>query len=390
MPIRALEILSRDENFPFGNSVESFFEKYSVLEDVEIYKFFYDPDPEFTGSIDLEKIKYKSKIIFWISSDSFDTAEGERFLIEGDNNTKELRKIEKICELHSDKIFIVCSWQFNLNSYIEADNLYVINPINTFFSKKYTRCNSKLIGNKKWVTFNNTMKPHRIALVAYLLSKGLDQDGLITAGNNYHFLKDHTKTEEYFNNVFEYFNFSNHLQFIKKGFERFKDKNYKSLEVPVYEHFNVDNFLNNISPIYKTTALEIIPCSNFLDNALIMGEKEIQNIYAQNFPIYIGPTGTAKIMKDFYGFDIFEDIIDHSYDNIKDPQSRLTSAVDKNFHLLKKTADLKTLWLENQERFEKNCDLADKLYFDRRSQQNFDFKEIKKALNYFKIKYFKI
>lgn len=387
MPIKIIKTLSRDKNFPFGESVESFFKKYFVFEDVEIYKFFYDPDPELTGFTDLENIEYKSKIIFWISSDSFDPAEGETFLIEGNENIKELRKIEKICKLHSDKIFIICSWQFYLNSYIKAENLYVINPINTFFSKKYIRCNTKSFGDKKWVTFNNTMKPHRVALVSYLLSKGLDQAGLITTSNNYNFLKDFTKTEEYFNKIFEYFNFKNRQQLIRKGFERFKKKNYKSLEVPIGEHFYLDNFLNNITPIYNTTALEIITCSNFLDNTLILGEKEIQNIYAQNFPIYIGPQGTAKIMKDFYGFDIFEDIIDHSYDSIKDPQTRLISAIDKNLHLLKQTADLKTLWLKNQERFEKNCDLADKLYFDNPSQQNFDFKEIKKALNYFRIKY---
>lgn len=387
MPIKIIKTLSRDKNFPFGESVEAFFKKYFVFEDVEIYKFFYDPDPGLTGFTDLENIEYKSKIIFWISSDSFDPAEGETFLIEGNENIKELRKIEKICKLHSDKIFIICSWQFNLNSYIKAENLCVINPINTFFSKKYTRCNTKSIGDKKWVTFNNTMKPHRVALVSYLLSKGLDQAGLITTSNNYNFLKDFTKTEEYFNKIFEYFNFNNRQQHIKKGFEKFKKKNYKSLEVPIGEHFYLDNFLNNITPIYNTTALEIITCTNFLDNTLILGEKEIQNIYAQNFPIYIGPSGTAKIMKDFYGFDIFEDIIDHSYDSIKDPQNRLISAIDKNLHLLKQTADLKTLWLKNQERFEKNCDLADKLYFDKPSQQNFDFKEIKKALNHFRIKY---
>lgn len=391
MPIKTVEILSQDTNFPFGESVENFFEKYFVSEDVEIYKFFYDPNPVFTGFADLEEIKYKSKIIFWITNDSFDPAEEESFMVNGNDIRTELKKIEKICKLHSDKIFIVCSWQFNLNSYIDAKNLLVVNPINTIFSKKYIRCNDKSIGSKKWVTLNNTMKPHRVALVSYLLSKHLDCEGVITAGDNYHFLKGLIAPSKYFDGVFKYFNFKDYQKSIKKGFKRFKKKKYTDLNIPVGNYLKLqDNFLDNLIPVYKTTALEIVSCSSFLDNNPIIGEKEIQNIYAQNFPIYIGPLGTAKIMKDFYGFDIFEDIIDHSYDSIKDPQTRLTSAIDKNIHLLKDTVDLNTLWLKNKERFEKNCDLADKLYFNRSVQQDFDFNQIKKALDYFKIKYCKI
>ena len=105
------------------------------------------------------------------------------------------------------------------------------------------------------------------------------------------------------------------------------------------------------------------------------------------FPIFINTYNAVSTWKTHYGIDVFEDIIDHSYDSIKDPTERLVSAIDVNLHLLDGSVSLEDLWLKNKERFDKNCDQMDKILYDTRTQQEIDANEIKKALDYYDIYY---
>jgi hypothetical protein len=51
------------------------------------------------------------------------------------------------------------------------------------------------------------------------------------------------------------------------------------------------------------------------------------------------------------GLDVFDDIVDHSYDDIDDPILRLNSAIELNFRLLIDNTLVKKLWLKNKDRF---------------------------------------
>jgi hypothetical protein len=387
-------VLSIDKNFVFGNSVERFFKKYRINQDIEIYKFFYDRC--YTNYEDLKNIDYKAEIIFWVTNDSFDD---ENWCFN-EKTRVELKKIETICSNYPDKIFILCSWQFNLNRFVSAKNLFVINLVNVLFKQKnrYKRCNNKVFKEKKWICLNNAMMPHRIALVSYLLSLGFDKKGLITAEHDYYFVavdgdfnaEYEIKKKHYLNSVIDLFDFSNKEEKIRYNFNKLFSHNFDKIEMSMGEHNYIKNYHFLSENAYRYTALEIISCSSFLDPSPVFGEKEIQNIYAQNFPIYVSSQNTAGIMKNVYGFDIFEDIVDHSYDSIEDPAERLTAAIDRNIHLLDGTIDIESLWYENQHRFEKNCDLADNLYFNQSYQYKVDEKQIKLALDHFGIKYTKV
>ena len=376
MPIIKNEVLSFDNKFPFGCSIEKFFKKYYIDETIEYYKFYFCPWGKGTSIKDLQKINYKEKIIIWMSCDSF--IDETPFNWYQSRNINAITELEKICNKNLDKIFIICSWQHNLDKFITVKNLYTVNLINTKFNKKqkYKRCNKKIFNKKTWITLNNSIMPHRDGVLSYLLSLDLEQCGLITAATHNKF-------------PFNYFNFDDHLTTkINDGFnklsklDRIKIKPYNNLD-------NIKNYNNNLLPIYKYTIVEIITGSLFFEPTPFYGEKEIQNVYAQNFPIYINTQNAAYTLKNTYGFDIFEDIIDHSYDQIADPTERLISAIELNIHLLNGTTDLKKIWLTCQNRFEKNCINADNLYFNKNFQFQFDEKEIKKVLDQIGIKYVK-
>jgi hypothetical protein len=62
------------------------------------------------------------------------------------------------------------------------------------------------------------------------------------------------------------------------------------------------------------------------------------------------------------GFDMFDDIIDHSYDYIPNPFDRILHAVEDNRKLLLDSDHVKQIWLDNQHRFVNNLVVAKNMY----------------------------
>ena len=148
-----IETLSSEPSFPFGKSIERFFKKFNIYKDVEYYKLFFCPWGGGTNIEDLSKINYTKKIIILMSCDSF--VDKKVFNWYQDTYIKPIRELEKICEQHPDKIFIICSWQYNLNQFIKVKNLYSLELINTAFKRKNKckRCNKKIFTKKKMDMF---------------------------------------------------------------------------------------------------------------------------------------------------------------------------------------------------------------------------------------------
>jgi hypothetical protein len=162
---------------------------------------------------------------------------------------------------------------------------------------------------------------------------------------------------------------------IKKGYERFRSKDFNKLKIDVH----------TMNSVYETTGVEIITGSRFFEQYPLLNGKTIQSVYAQNFPIYINGVGMAKWMKELFGLDIFEDIIDHSYDEITDHFERLTAAIDRNTHLLDGSTNIHELWHDNQKRFKDNCEKMDNILHEGTYRTNFNHEKIKKALAHFGI-----
>ncbi|MFO0003644.1 MAG: hypothetical protein ACK559_21195, partial [bacterium] len=86
-----------------------------------------------------------------------------------------------------------------------------------------------------------------------------------------------------------------------------------------------------------------------------------------------------------FDIDIFEDIVDHSYDEIENHFERLAAAIDRNQHLLDGSTNIKELWYDNQKRFDDNCEKINSLCFDKEKQRIFNHEKIKQSLMSFDI-----
>ena len=89
-------------------------------------------------------------------------------------------------------------------------------------------------------------------------------------------------------------------------------------------------------------------------NRLFYTEKTDKCFLMDQIPVFLAKKGYVSALRNIYGFDVFDDIIDHSYDNIDDPFDRISAVADECVRISK-------LGLENlksiaglRERFEFN------------------------------------
>jgi len=133
--------------------------------------------------------------------------------------------------------------------------------------------------------------------------------------------------------------------------------------------------------------IEIITGTMFFEKTPVLSEKEMQSVYGKNFPIYINGVGMAREMKKYFDIDIFEDIVDHSYDEIEDHFERISAAIDRNEHLLDGSTNIRELWYDNEKRFQDNCDKMDAMFHDENYQKIHNYKRIRNALTHFGVSF---
>lgn len=395
MPLIRNEILSGDNRFPYNDSITSFFNSHHIKENVGAYYFYPWPegysDERGTCVLDLVNRNYDEDVVLWIPMDSF--VDEETYNYYTTNKIQEIVKLEQYCDSHLNQSFILLPNFYNLQNWINAKNLVSVrNLINTKFSKRYKRCDRKSFEQKKWICLNRRPEPHRIGLMSLLLSHQLDSYGLLTAS-------EFDLIEEDRDLILKYFRFRYQQQHqIMNGFDRLLSNDFDSLDIDLFPNETlidldtgevcgdiIDNYHQNLYNVYQTTAVELISCSTFFEPTPTFGEKEIQAVYGMNFPIFIGSKGTAKMFKNDWGMDIFDDIVNHSYDEIDDPTKRLICAIESNLHLLNESVNLEELWKKNEHRFDANCDRMDLLLYDMNFQREFDHQRIQDGLNYFSI-----
>jgi len=409
------KILSEDKKFPFGDSIESFFKKYKVNKSIGSYLFYPSPGLESdkedeTNILELKKIKYDTDIVFWSFADSLIDQTGFYDFYDFYKDKKRsdvFLKMLEICKENPHVNFIFFPSFYNLSSWEkDSSNVYICkNVINTDFVKKtkkrYKRCDKKSFNKEKnWVCLANLARPHRIALYGYLIEKNIHKQGMISNNKEItYYTMSHLKEEQFNKESIKILkkHFPYDYRYFIEGVKKIpKEKDFLWLDVYLEENkedkekkeINLINYEKNIYNIYKDTIFEIIPSTLFFESTPLLGEKEIQSIYGMNIPIFISTYKSVSFIKDVWEIDIFDDIIDHSYDNIEDPGKRLRTAIDSNEKLFYMSSkESKKLWEKVKHRLEKNCDILDNILYDVNFRRKKDFMEIKKSLEYFNIKF---
>lgn len=393
MNIKTLNFYPRPNDF--DDTLEKFFDTYNTTEDIECYQIEV-PDGEGGESMsyltqNFPKYTFQTKVVI---------LNIQNMILDRFSNI-DLDGLVEFCVYHHDQQFIIFNDNINLQN-IKIKNLYTDTIISTSQFRdqdqiKYSDdpCDCIQLPVKKtnitnqWLFLNSNARLHKIITLCYLLSKDYYRNGLINIGN---ILDSHLLFKDYYIPQYSFGDtqlFNQNLNYehniskmstefkseFKKGYARFKSKDFNKLKIDVH----------TMNSVYETTGVEIITGSRFFEQNPLINGKSNRSFYAQNFPIYINGVGMAKWMKELFGLDIFEDIIDHSYDEITDHFERLAAAIDRNAHILDGSTNIHELWHDNRKRFEDNCEKLDNIFREGTYRTNFNNEKIKKALLHFGI-----
>jgi hypothetical protein len=78
-------------------------------------------------------------------------------------------------------------------------------------------------------------------------------------------------------------------------------------------------------------------------------------LIAGTIPIWFGGWKNAQSLAKL-GFDVFEDVVDHSYETLEDPRERCTQALERNLHLFD-LEKMQKIIVNNRHRLQYNVDL---------------------------------
>jgi hypothetical protein len=114
--------------------------------------------------------------------------------------------------------------------------------------------------------------------------------------------------------------------------------------------------------VFEPTCVSLITEPCYLEREIMITEKTVMAMYAGTLPVWVGGWRLPDAMRDL-GFDVFDDIVDHSYSTLADPVDRLDQALIRNQQLLTDLDLVKDFIANNQSRLQHTVDLVEQNVF---------------------------
>lgn len=298
-------------------------------------------------------------------------------------------RISDIAKVHPNTKFILFTSLENLEYELNEPNLWIVpwggDLVN---QEKLYRVLKPVVdknfnSDKTFICLNRNRRDHRIVMLSYLLGKGLNKYGYVSYLSN---TLDGAKYEptDFLDRISWEFDDSDKHQAARDimidGYKKMLD-----LEQPDADNYEIytfykrktnDNYTNfnvNLRHRYQNSFVELITESSFCAPSFNITEKTANSFFAYNFPIVLGGHGIVQHLRDV-GLDMFDDIIDHSYDKIANPFDRIITAIDANERLIKDAEYVKQQWKECKSRFDANYEIIRNVYdwYDERTVRIFN------------------
>ena len=236
------------------------------------------------------------------------------FLTVKDNRCPELESIEQHFGEHAHRV-VVIHWNLNLNKIYSGPLKLVYFPTHSYelllnlrASKEQWLPNFDRSRTKPYQCLNGIPRRHRIQVVEHL--------------------------QKYYNN---------HNNYISLG---------ERITLPEWDYntyFGCENETNwqRLQYVYTDATVNIVTETQYAECPGIISEKTLFAFLAQQIPIIIGYPGIVEDCASL-GFDMFEDIVDVSYDHQTDA-NRWRNAIDFNRDLI-----MGNLQVDLEQRLQKN------------------------------------
>lgn len=129
---------------------------------------------------------------------------------------------------------------------------------------------------------------------------------------------------------------------------------------------NADVYQELLYPsVFAPSYIHLITEAAWTIRSTFIDEKSVYPFDAGCIPIWVGGWKQPTAFREM-GFDVFDDLVDHSYEDLSDPHERLEQAILRNKNLLQNKDLLAEYFQNNQHRFKDNRRLI-------RSTKPFDY-----------------
>ena len=361
------------------NQIEAWLDYVNVP--AECFVWWHCPYGIGTRTDEVTSWQYSKDLIIWVALDTL--IELHEFDPSCMQIPPVLSAIESICQRNPNRKFILFSSHKNLQKMFTVPNLRVIDlPPNLDINHnifEFLPVRQKNIDKDQPTLFlNSAERQHRVISLSYFLSQGLDRYCRYTVGNNIgQRVQEFDHIENYcFHSVPDHALWA----VLQQGFQKIKSLSSYNTEVDqIYQNGGMNDNLQNyqrwLAPRYAQTCLEIVSHSIFAEPMPHLSEKNFQSIFGRNMPLYLAPQGTVAWMRD-HGFDMFDDVINHDYDNVADPVERIMAVFDLNRELLQNPTRIVDVWEASQDRLDRNIDHIPVFFADCKDQAEHQFRAV--------------
>jgi hypothetical protein len=291
--------------------------------------------------------------------------------------------ISDMVKQHADKTFILFVSLEQLDISLNEPNLHIIPWGGDWINQRagYAKLDPVLDknfnSNKHFINLNRHARDHRIVTLSYLFGSGVAESGTMTylGGPN------ENRSTPLLDRIYWEFG-PDHDEIKTKilvGFDLMRSVlNKPSDTFDIYHVYggeqndNIGNFENRLRNLYQDSFVEIVSESSFTPNSFMLTEKTAHSFYGCNFPIILSGAGAVAHLRGL-GLDMFDDVVDHSYDQIHNPFDRIVTAVESNRRLLTDSDYAKQSWTHCRSRFERNVRVMRDIYswYENRTRQKF-------------------
>ena len=290
-------------------------------------------------------------------------------------------KILNNSDLPKNQIYIINN-NYKLNEYVNVHNskikIYSVMYLPIVVSLSLQRDEGTEFNTddkeKFFMCFNRGPKIQRYSLLAFMLKNNLLDD------TNWSFIPLGSVDYSYenYDEIFEDGDIKNYEDEIKiLSNLKLKISDYEKTELSFDDNNEITilnpRYINTLSPPdmplnYKNSYVNIVTETKFLDkeNVIQISEKSFKPFFYYQFPIILATHHHMKSLKEKYDFDLFDDVIDHSYDNEPDQKKRLFMVLDEIKRLNDNKDKLIEFYKNNTKRFEDNKNRIYKLLFDKK------------------------
>ena len=225
---------------------------------------------------------------------------------------------------------------------------------------------------KFFICHNKSPKPHRYATLALLHKKGLINDvnwslvsGQMRPPEDFVWLKEVLpegvvyNCEEEIKKLFSIRIKESDYEVNRKYFSENGEMIFDKSEFPTLGPAAMESgglLIPEDSLSYMNSYVNIVTESQYRDefNVIHISEKSFRPFAYYNLPLIIATRHHIKYMKNKYGLDFFDEIIDHSYDNDSSIRIRIIKVIEEVNRLNNNKDEIIKFYKENTKRLENN------------------------------------